>query len=77
MIHGDFRAANLMLKRGEEYKVVLIDCNWAGKKRGKYPITRSNGFAHPGKAEGPLVCRMIVVTVPILVNRTLLTSLVA
>ena len=44
------------------------------KRRGKYPITRSNGFAHPGKAEGPLVCRMIVATVPILVHRTLVTS---
>lgn len=46
MVHGDFRAANIMLKRGEADKVVLIDYDWAGKAGGdvRYPITRSDGL---------------------------------
>ena len=64
-----------MLKRGEEDKVVLIDFDWPEKwGEVRYPITRCNGFAYP---VGPLVYRMIVVIVPISVNRTLVTSLVA
>ena len=51
MIHGDFQAANITLKLGEEDKVLLIDFDWAGKGgEVRYPITRSDGFGYPGRA---------------------------
>ena len=55
MVHGDFRAANIMLKPGDEAKAVLVDFDWAGKAgEVRYPITRSNSFGYPGEAGGPI-----------------------
>jgi hypothetical protein len=53
MVHGDFRMANIMLKRGEEEKAMLIDFDWAGEAgKVKYPVTRSDGFGYPGEPGG-------------------------
>jgi thiamine kinase-like enzyme len=53
MVHGDFRMANIMLKAGEEKKAMLIDFDWAGEAgKVRYPVTRSDGFGHPGEPGG-------------------------
>ena len=53
MVHGDFRMANVMLKKGEEEKALLIDFDWAGEAgKVRYPITRSRGFHYPGSPGG-------------------------
>jgi serine/threonine protein kinase len=53
MVHGDFRMANIMLKKGEEEKAMLIDFDWAGEaEKVKYPVTRSDGFGYPGESGG-------------------------
>jgi len=53
MVHGDFRMANVMLKKGEEEKAVLIDFDWAGEAgKVRYPVTRNPGFRYPGSPGG-------------------------
>jgi hypothetical protein len=55
MVHGDFRMPNIMLKKGEEDKAVLVDFDWAGEAgKAKYPVTRSVGFGYPGEPGGPI-----------------------
>ena len=52
MVHGDFRAANIMLKPGEEANAMLIDFDWAGEAGvAKYPFTR-NDLGYPGQPGG-------------------------
>ena len=58
MVHGDFRMANVMVKRGEEEKAMLIDFDWAGEAdKVSYPVTRSNGFGYPGYPGGLIGAR--------------------
>jgi len=52
VVHGDFRANNVMVKPGEEELAVLIDFDWAGKAgEVHYPLDRNHiGIQWPGQA---------------------------
>jgi hypothetical protein len=52
VVHGDFRANNIMVKPGEEESAVLLDFDWAGKAgEVHYPLDRNDiGIPWPGRA---------------------------
>ena len=55
MVHGDLRDSNIMLRKGEEEKAILIDYDWAGKAGlVQYPLGRGNSSEYPGTPGGDI-----------------------
>lgn len=57
LVHGDFRANNIMVKESEEASAVLIDFDWAGRDRQVHysPYRNNSEIEWPGEA-GSAIC---------------------